>query len=283
MSETQQLLPNHNYGPPSEGGEQEKPNRYALIAGTAVLWSSMILFGSFALFQYILPVLLQGDWERWDITDAGLYRSRKSANRLMISHLMCGVVMQILGPIQLIPSFRRKYIQVHRILGRIYIGAALGASGLATTYVLLYRTSRNWIHEDVGNIIFGLAVFLSASMSLWHILKGDIENHKVWSVRLFLAVFGATAFRVGTVPYFLAVILGAPYSQAVVNSFFYVLVVPSWFGYELVRRKQVEIGTISIIMASTIWGILTVIDFVGAWLPAMLNQPSLQTGIFDDD
>lgn len=280
MSETHDLLPNAYHGPLHD--EQEKPKRQATVVGVAILWTSMIGFGSFALFQYALPALLQGNWKRWDITDAGLYRSNSTANHIMVYHIACGVVLQALGPIQLIPWVRRNYIQIHRILGRIYIGSALGASGLATLYVLLYRTSRNWIHEDVGNVLFGFAVFISACLSLWYIRKGDIESHRVWSIRLFLAVFGATVFRVATVPYFVAVILGAPSSQAVVNSLFYIMVFPSWIGFELVREKHMELGTKSILVASTIWAILTIIVFVGAWLPAILSKPSLQTGLFDE-
>ncbi|CAJ1947349.1 unnamed protein product [Cylindrotheca closterium] len=278
MSETNKLLPSHVEQ--HEQRENEKVNSTVLVNAYAVIWTSMILFGAFALGQYILPALLHGEWARWDTTDAGLYRSNdKSANIIMVAHMICGVCLQALGPIQLIPSFRRKYIKVHRIMGRIYIASALGASGLATIYVLLYRTSRQWIHEDIGNVIFGSAVFGSAAMSLWHVRNGDIANHKIWSIRLFLAVFGATLFRVVSVPYAVAVLLGAPTSQAVMNSLFYVMILPPWLGYELVRRKQWEIFSNDnksiMTIAMVIWAILTFIIFVGAWLPAILNQPSL--------
>ncbi|KAL3929985.1 MAG: hypothetical protein SGBAC_011969 [Bacillariaceae sp.] len=261
-----------------------------MVNAYAIIWTSMILFGAFALFQYILPAFVEGDWERWNKTDPGLYRTNKPrANNIMVAHMICGVFLQALGPIQLIPAFRRKYVRVHRILGRIYIGAALGASSLATVYVLLYRTSRQWIHEDIGNVIFGVAVFGSACMSLWYIRKGDIPNHQIWSVRLFLAVFGATLFRIVAVPYALVVLLGAPSSQTVLNSLFYVIVLPSWLGYEVlvVRRQEqeqhqwqrvVDKHKPTILMTFVVvWAILTLMIFIGAWLPAMLNQPSLNS------
>lgn len=296
MNEKIQLLPNHTISTTATTTYHNKDDddaqrehvklNYAMVNLCAIMWTSMILFGAFCLVQYVLPALIQGDWERWEVTDGGLYRSSSKANAIMVAHMICGVCLQALGPIQLIPSIRRKFIRVHRILGRIYIGSALGASGFATIYVLLYGTSRQWIHEDVGNIIFGLCVFGSATASLWYIRKGDVENHKVWSVRLFLAVFGATAFRIISVPYVVAVRLGAPSSQLVINSLFYIIVLPSWLGYELVRRKQLEkitnkASTVIMMAFVVVWAILTLIIFVGAWLPSMLNQPSLQTGAFD--
>lgn len=252
-----------------------------------VTWISMILFGSFALFQYILPALVIGDWDRWEKTDAGLYRpTRPAANRLMVIHMCFGVFLQIVGPIQLIPYVRKNYLRFHRWIGRVYIGSALLTSGCATLYVVLYRTSRRWIHEDIGNIIFGVSVFLSATLSLYHILNGRVEAHKVWSFRLFLAVFGATLVRVLAVPYFLGLYLGASARQWVVNGLFYTIVIPSWIGYEVIRLRSsstnmqdtqhyLQLGGVIGL------GVLSLIIFVFAWLPSILDTPSVQSSLSD--
>mmetsp|Transcript_18559 Transcript_18559/g.38687 ORF Transcript_18559/g.38687 Transcript_18559/m.38687 type:complete len:93 (-) Transcript_18559:307-585(-) len=86
----------------------------------------------------------------------------------MLLHFLAGIVLMTVGPIQLIPSFRRQFLGSHRFIGRIYIMAAMMASVCANLLVVIYGTSRgNWF-EDAGNVVFGVLMFSCACQSYRH-------------------------------------------------------------------------------------------------------------------
>lgn len=254
---------------------------------TIMAWITMILFGAFALFQYILPALCYNDYLRWDNTNPGLYRPDNTpANYLMLIHQCGGAFLMTAGPIQLIPSIRRRFIRLHRWTGRVYIAASLIASGCATVFVLLYRTSRLWIHEDIGNFLFGVAAFGSALQSYRYIaITKDIPKHKLWSWRLFGVIFGAALYRVQLVPYGILVILfNGPwrYSQVFMNLTFYTLWAPSWVVIELIQFHNWKPTKALLWVAFGLLTFMTSAISYTVWIPAMLNHPGLQNQLLDE-
>lgn len=132
---------------------------------TTSVWISSILFAIFTGAHYIRHSLI-GQIDKWNDTYPGLYRPQNiAANRLMILHFLAGIVLMTVGPVQLIPSFRRQFLDSHRLIGRIYIMEAMTASVCATLFVVIYGTSRGDRFEDAGNVLFGGAdVFLCMSI-----------------------------------------------------------------------------------------------------------------------
>ena len=298
---------------------------------TVLTWFCMISFGLFATFQYVVPAIAtvsSTGWyyyfhavdddddattttyqqERWDKTDPGLYRtstttSSGTANSLMLVHLICGIYLMFVGPIQLVPWIRQNYLNVHRWIGRIYILTALIASSCATTWVIVFHTSRFWIHEDVGNITFGIAAFISSIQSYRYIRlsvsitatsststdytknrEKYIQLHKLWSFRLFGVIFGAALYRIWSWPFYLlgTVILppvGNLDPHPIISITFYLLFVPSWIVIELIYRKKWKPSNVVLQWSFGILLALLLPILCLTWIPAMLNLPTVQEQI----
>ena len=331
-------------------GAFPKPIITPLYRLTVLAWFGMISFGLFATFQYVVPATIQSWWyfddhydddyenttttsiisyqqERWEKTDPGLYRPSTSsqdddddeeqptnnsgiANSLMLVHLTCGIYLMFVGPIQLVPYIRHNYINVHRWIGRCYILTAFVASTCATTWVLLFHTSRYWIHEDIGNITFGLAALVSSIQSYRYIRiatnissatttttrdddddknKDDyyttyIQYHKLWSYRLFGVIFGAALYRIWSWPiYILGTAILPPIDSVdphpLISVTFYMLFVPSWIVIELIYRG---IWKPSEVVLQWSFGILLALllpILCLTWIPAMFNLPTVQEQI----
>jgi uncharacterized membrane protein len=92
-----------------------------------VLW---ILLGLTALFVFITSeVLLVTDYPMYHA-----YRLQVIADRhLLIPHTLAGIFALLIGPINFSSRIRQRHLQLHRVLGRIYVvsvfvGAATGVA-----------------------------------------------------------------------------------------------------------------------------------------------------------
>lgn len=260
---------------------------------TVVVWISAGLFGFFTAAHYIKrseifsvnEVQQQQAWER---TDPGLFRPENpAANRFMLLHFVAGVVLMGAGPIQLIPAIRRRNINLHRIVGRIYLGAAFTASLCATLFVLFYGTSRGNKFEDAGNILFGSLVLICASQSYWHVkFSHKINAHKLWSWRLFALVIGALLYRLYVTVYF-ALVLYTPWkgSLAVYNSLYFLFYLPNLVVVETIwRRQQAKDGReASLLLFSSLFVVATSATiFLLSWLPAIQGKVTTQGEVLKD-
>ena len=80
-----------------------------------ILW---VCLGVTTLFVFITSeVLLATDYPMYHA-----YRLRVIADRhLLIPHTLSGTIALLAGPIQFSTRFRQRYLQCHRVLGRIYV------------------------------------------------------------------------------------------------------------------------------------------------------------------
>jgi len=170
-----------------------------------ILW---ILLGLTALFVFITSeVMLVTDYPMYHA-----YRLQVIADRhLLIPHTICGTLALLIGPINFSSRIRQRHLQLHRVLGRIYVvsvfvgsftGIALarGRPGLpgtsmqaaawmmrsyAVTFTfvssrVLNLSPRYWSHlgdslAAVGVIAFTLASLLIVELGLnWH----ELTTHR---------------------------------------------------------------------------------------------------------
>src|ERR1039458_2887615 len=89
-----------------------------------------IFLGLSTLFVFITSeVLLVTDYPMYHT-----YRLQVIADRgLLIPHTIAGIFALLIGPINFSSRFRQRYLQLHRVLGRIYVvsvfvGAATGVA-----------------------------------------------------------------------------------------------------------------------------------------------------------
>ena len=134
LQETEKIDGGNNAGSFERTPRQHRALR--ILTGTT--WISMLVFGLFASGHYVRRAL-NGTWSSpsigWDLSDPNLYRPNSPrGNLLMVIHLIFGTILMVLGPIQLIPSVRRNYLNLHRLMGRLYIVSTITA---ATLHVFL--------------------------------------------------------------------------------------------------------------------------------------------------
>jgi uncharacterized membrane protein len=148
-----------------------------------ILWVSL---GLAVIFVFITSeVLLIADYPMYHA-----YRLQVIADRgLLIPHTLAGTFALLAGPLQFSTRFRQRHLQLHRILGRIYVvsvfvgsftGIALawGRPGLAGTTM-----------QGVAWMVCTTAAFLTAR-------NGQIGVHRQWMARSYAVTFTFVSSRV---------------------------------------------------------------------------------------
>ena len=60
------------------------------------------------------------------------YRAQLWHDRYLLApHALCGIIALLSGPLQFSARIRRKYLQFHRVLGRVYVVSVLVAAVIA--------------------------------------------------------------------------------------------------------------------------------------------------------
>lgn len=250
---------------------------------TIGVWLTAVVFASFTAVHYVRTTF-QGDETKkaWDLTDKGLYReATPSANHLMVAHFLAGIYLMLAGPIQLIKPFRQRFLHVHRIMGRLYIGTALVAASCATAFVLLYGTPRKNRHEDVNNVLFGLSVLLCATQSVRHAaFTKQIDRHKKWSWRLYALILGVLLFRLYKTTYNYFIVAAAPPNHQqqqqywTYNALFYLLFLPNLMVVEYLWYRRLDprlwwdVGLVA--SAAIFLSFASLHIATASWIPAML-------------
>lgn len=148
-----------------------------------VLWVSL---GLITLFVFITSeVLLVTDYPMYHA-----YRLQVIADRhLLIPHTLAGIFALLIGPINFSSRIRQRHLQLHRILGRIYvisvfvgsftgIALAAGRPGLPGTSM----QAATWM-------VCTTAAFITAR-------NGQIAMHRQWMARSYAVTFTFVSSRV---------------------------------------------------------------------------------------
>src|ERR1700731_4364419 len=148
-----------------------------------VLWISL---GLTVLFVFITSeVLLFTDYPMYHA-----YRLQVIADRgLLIPHTLAGIFALLIGPINFSSRIRQRHLQLHRIVGRIYvisvfvgsftgIALAAGRPGMPGTCV-----------QALAWIVCTTAAFITAR-------NRQIAQHRQWMVRSYAVTFTFVSSRV---------------------------------------------------------------------------------------
>lgn len=128
-------------------------------------------------------------------------RSRKTAalladvvwNTGFYTHITFGGIALLVGWVQFSKKFRNANLKRHRLIGRIYVIAAL-LSGLAGLFVSFYATGG--VIAQIGFGLLGLIWLYTTAMAYQTIKKGDIKKHEAFMIYSFAACFAAVTLRI---------------------------------------------------------------------------------------
>lgn len=147
------------------------------------LWLAL---GLTTLFVFITSeVFLAADYPMYH-----LYRLQVIADRgLLIPHTLCGSIALLAGPLQFSSRFRERHLQIHRVLGRMYviavfIGAFTGVA-LAAGRPGLPGTSM----QAGAWVVCTTAALITAR-------NRQIFQHRQWMIRSYAVTFTFVSSRV---------------------------------------------------------------------------------------
>lgn len=110
----------------------------------------------------------------------------------LLPHVIAGLVALLLGPLQFLSAFRRRYARLHRWGGRAYlVGVAVGTIMAAG---LVWRMPPGLAHAaGLGSLAVAWAA--TSGMALVAIRRGAIAQHREWMVRSYVVTFGFVTYR----------------------------------------------------------------------------------------
>ncbi len=108
-------------------------------------------------------------------------------------HITLGGIALLIGWTQFNAKLRTKRLKVHRLIGKVYVIAAL-ISSLASIYIALYATGG--IIASLGFICLGITWLYTTLSAYIHIKNGRIEHHQKMMIYSYAACFAAVTLRI---------------------------------------------------------------------------------------
>ncbi len=181
----------------------------------AMFWFVTAVVGQW-IFAYYTVVFYGGSAVRGDVEAVnknlihGIIPGDHIGNLMVITHLVLAAIITFGGPLQIIlgavltdarrfkrvPNIRATTALVHRFNGRIYMMTALLIS-VGGLHMIWTRGTIGGLAQHIAISLNAILIIVFAVISLRYAIKGKIQKHKQWALRLFLAVSGVWFFRVG--------------------------------------------------------------------------------------
>lgn len=114
---------------------------------------------------------------------------------LTLLHTIPGFFFMILGPLQFMSLIRRRWIRLHRLSGRIYLGAcalvALGAISMGLAFPMWGWTINQW-----AVLGYSLILLFFVYKAYRHIRAHRVAQHREWMIRGFATGLAIATFRI---------------------------------------------------------------------------------------
>lgn len=107
-------------------------------------------------------------------------------------HIIPGGIALLVGWTQFSAKIRRDKVHLHRLLGKIYVSAAL-VSGLAGFSIAWFATGG--IVAKIGFALLGFLWFATTLLAYFSILKGDTLRHEKMMIFSYALCFAAVTLR----------------------------------------------------------------------------------------
>ena len=111
----------------------------------------------------------------------------------VIGHAACGTLALLCGPLQFRHDLRARYRCLHRLLGRVYVAAALGA-GATGLFLAAHAFGGTVTHLGFG--LLAVLTLTTTAVALARIRGGDVAAHRAWMIRSFALIFAGVTLRV---------------------------------------------------------------------------------------
>lgn len=176
-------------------------------AGTGALqtaaraWFFLAVAGQWLFAAYVASfyggVALTGDLAGWNAElPRGYVAGQTFENFVVGAHLALAFVVLVCGPLQFSRALRTRLPRLHRVNGRVYLVTAMITS-LAGVYMLATRGTVGDGSLHLATSFNALLILSFAALAWRSAVRREFDDHRVWVMRLWLAVGGVWFFRVG--------------------------------------------------------------------------------------
>jgi uncharacterized membrane protein len=109
----------------------------------------------------------------------------------VVMHMAGGTLTLFFGPVQFWSFIRRRWVNVHRTLGKLYVGgvALAGVSALRLSVISPCVPCR------ISLLILSILAILSTALAWVAIKRGRIEDHRKFMIRSYICVLAFVAVR----------------------------------------------------------------------------------------
>jgi uncharacterized membrane protein len=122
-------------------------------------------------------------------------RANFEAHRTGIyTHVFAATIALVLGPFQFYERLRRQWPRLHRMSGRIYLGAGVGLGGLAALYMSTF--AYGGLVAKLGFAALALAWLYTGLQAYRAIRRGAVAEHRRWMTRNFALTLAAVTLRI---------------------------------------------------------------------------------------
>lgn len=132
-----------------------------------------VVFGLITMF-----VLFTRDWT---LLDPGSFLRQRYAKIpwLMIIHGVPGALALFLAPFQFSSRLRQKHLQLHRIMGRVYVGcvAIAAPAAIVVSTILVVPTLL------MASVVQAFGWLVTTATALYCVRTGRIQQHREWMMR----------------------------------------------------------------------------------------------------
>lgn len=154
--------------------------------GTIALYFLALAVAAYAILAYALLPLGTGVHPDMRLTfhahQVGIY-----------THVFASSLALLTGPFQFSSRLRQRYRQVHRWMGRVYLGIGVGLGGLSGLYMA--TLAFGGLTAKLGFTCLALAWLYTGLRAFRAIRAGDVAAHRRWMVRNFALTFAAVTLR----------------------------------------------------------------------------------------
>mmetsp|Transcript_8934 Transcript_8934/g.21526 ORF Transcript_8934/g.21526 Transcript_8934/m.21526 type:complete len:237 (-) Transcript_8934:111-821(-) len=152
-------------------------------------------------------------------------------------HFVSGFFLQLILPLQILPSIRNRAPAVHRYLGYLMVLLCISVSLGGLLYIGTVGTVGG-ISMDVSFTIYGVLVGSFAVCTFIYGRRRNFEKHRDWATRLVSVAIGSALYRLYVLPLMLGAgeILGPRASLLWLNVAAWLFYLPNLVIAELVIR-----------------------------------------------
>ena len=139
-----------------------------------------------ALYAFALPIIMphaQGN---------ALYVQFINAPLVPYTHFFSAGFALLLGPWQFLAVIRRRWLTVHKTLGKLYVLAVF--IGALSGFMMALQSHTLWWGK-LGFACLAFAWLITLFTAVWQIKQGNIAAHQKWMLRCFALTFAAVTLR----------------------------------------------------------------------------------------